>query len=225
MVLLFFILLVKVNPKLDHALVVSGMLGSIPCTRLVIDPNSSISMIDVHTARKGPIPIIKTPDLAFQLVNGETGPPIGETHSRQALNIQGIQVKLKMPVVDSNNSYDVLLGKDWLLKVDAVIHYNKHQCTISRKGKTALLQGQIYSEEEFELPQDMDTPTTIKMNSDEGQNDEETTQESPILQDKEAQDYLASLMGLDILENESIPPQLARFTGDGSPSRSQESRI
>src|SRR5205823_672967 len=55
------------NAKFSHAMVVKGFLGKIPCTRLVIDPGNSISMIDVNTARKGPIPITKDSDLSFQL--------------------------------------------------------------------------------------------------------------------------------------------------------------
>src|SRR4051812_6930994 len=43
--------------KFSHALVVSGHLGKIPCEHLVIDTGSSISMINIQTARKGPIPL------------------------------------------------------------------------------------------------------------------------------------------------------------------------
>jgi hypothetical protein len=65
--------------KLSHAMVVSGMLGKIPCERLVIDPGCSISMIDIRTARKGPIPIKKESQLTFHLANGVVEKPVGET--------------------------------------------------------------------------------------------------------------------------------------------------
>ncbi len=48
---------IPMNANLSHALVVKGKLGNIPCDRLVIDPGSSVSIIDIQTARKGPIPI------------------------------------------------------------------------------------------------------------------------------------------------------------------------
>ena len=68
-----------VGMKLSHALVVSGMLGEIPCERLIIDPGCSVSMIDVNTARKGPIPITRESKLTFHLANGEIEKPVGET--------------------------------------------------------------------------------------------------------------------------------------------------
>jgi hypothetical protein len=143
----------RVNPtietpleaKFSHAMTVSGMLGDIPCSRLVIDPGNSVSMIDVRTARKGPIPIIKGSKLTFQLANGEIGSPIGETKSRQVIDVEGVKVKLRMPVVESNDTYDVLLGRDWFHAVNAVAHYSQNRYKISCKGKEALLQGRLYT--------------------------------------------------------------------------------
>src|SRR4051812_31398661 len=184
--------------KFHHAMTVSGMLGDIPCNRLVIDPGNSISMIDVRTARKGPIPIVKESKLTFQLANGQFGSPIGETKSRQVLDIEGVRVKLRMPVVDSNDSYDVLLGRDWLHAVDAVAHYSKNQYSISRKGKSAVLQGRIYTQKEVELSYDSSTTEsesdvtdeTESSSSSEGSSSDERENES-------AQAFLATGIGLD----------------------------
>ena len=141
----------KSSAELSHALVVKGMLGDIPCTRLVIDPGSSFSMIDVRTARKGPIPIFRDSKLTLQLANGECSRPIGETVSRQRISVEGVVARLRMPVVDSQDAYDVLLSRDWLHTVDAVTHFGMSQYTISRKDKTAVLQGQIYSQKDVEV--------------------------------------------------------------------------
>ena len=138
---------IRVAPtsKFSHALVVSGHLGKIPCEQLVIDPGSSILMIDIQTACKGPLALNRNSCLSFHLANGEVAKPVGETIDRQTISIQGVEVSLKMPVVDSKDSYDILLGCDWLHAVNAVAHYAKNQYKISRDGKTAKLQGHIYT--------------------------------------------------------------------------------
>src|SRR3954469_4554530 len=183
----------KVNPlvniqtnldvKLSHAMVVSGMLGKIPCERLVIDPGCSVSMIDIRTARKGPIPIKKESQLTFHLANGEVEKPVGETLERQTIDVQGVKVKLRMPVVDSKDSYDVLLGRDWLHAVDAVARYSKNYYKISKDGKEAKLQGRIYTQKEVELAtsssESEDSSEDDESEDSEGEAEEESEGEAP----------------------------------------------
>ncbi|TMC14077.1 MAG: hypothetical protein E6J34_24045, partial [Chloroflexi bacterium] len=162
----------RVNPILNasaglsHALMVKGWVAGIPCDRLIIDPGNSVSMDDVNTPRKGPIPIVRESKLTFQLADGSMGAPVGETKSRQVINVEGVEVKLRMPVIDSQGTYDVLLGRDWLHAVDAVARYSKNQYKISRKGKSATLQGQLYTQKEVQLP--------ASSSSDEGEEAEES---------------------------------------------------
>jgi len=179
----------KVNPlvniqtnldvKLSHAMVVAGTLGKIPCERLVIDPGCSVSMIDVRTARKGPIPIKRESQLTFHLANGEIEKPVGETLERQTINVQGVKVKLRMPVVDSRDSYDVLLGRDWLHAVNAVAKYSKNLYKISKDGVEAKLQGHIYTQKEVELTTSSSESgeSSSESENDESEGEEETDDE------------------------------------------------
>jgi hypothetical protein len=201
--------------RLSHALVVSGMLGTIPCERLVIDPGASISMIDVATARKGPIPVKKDCRLKFQLANGKYDDPIGETKSRQTITIEGIEVRLRMPVVEANNSYDVLLSRDWLHAVNAVAHYKQNQYKISRKGREATLQGQIYTQREVELTNDSsDLETTNETSSEENDEEEkESVDESSETEDSGSdgevvQAYLTTCACLESFDLSPITPNL-----------------
>ena len=187
------ILTEDIDMKLSHALVVSGMLGKIPCERLVIDPGCSVSMIDVNTARKGPIPINKESKLTFHLANGEIEKPVGETLERQTINVQGVEVRLKMPVVDSRDSYDILLGRDWLHAVNAVAKYSENMYKISKNGVKAKLQGRIYTQKEVELAT---SSSESGESSTEEESDEEEADESSE-EDTELQAFRAMCIRLE----------------------------
>src|SRR3954463_8099348 len=75
-----------------------------------------------------------------------------------------------MPVVDSRDSYDILLGRDWLHAVNAVAKYSKNMYKISKDGVSAKLQGCIYTQKEVEL-------ATSSSESGEPSSDEESDAE------------------------------------------------
>ena len=138
--------------KLSHALIVAGKLGKTPCLKLVIDPGCSSSILDVNKAREAGIGIKKKSKLVIQLANGEFEPPIGETAFKETIDIGGVEVRLRMPVMDSKGSYDILLGRDWLHAVSAVGNYRMNQYVISKDGKEVTLAGRRYTTAEVELP-------------------------------------------------------------------------
>lgn len=198
------------SSKFSHALVVSGYLGKerIPCERLVIDPGCSISMIDVRTARKGPLELNRDSHLTFHLANGEIARPVGETKQRQVINVEGVEVSLKMPVVDSKDSYDILLGRDWLHAVNAVARYAKNQYKISRDGKHAKLQGRIYTQREVELASSStessssDSDSDSESNDDSDEEDEPESLKEPDTENEEepVEQFLAACVRLDDLD-------------------------
>ena len=105
-----------------------------------------------------------------------------------------------MPVVDSKNLYDILLGRDWLHAVNAVAHYAKNQYKISRDGKTAKLQGCIYTQREVELASSSSESdeTSDDEDSDSSRSDEE---EDKSEEDNETVDaFLAVCVRLDDLD-------------------------
>src|SRR4051794_4509997 len=83
-----------------------------------------------------------------------------------------------MPVMDLNNLYDVLLGHDWLHAVKAIAYYDKNQYMISWKGKSATLQGRLYTQRKVELPHDSDTTESTSSVSDDSNDDESDSSSS-----------------------------------------------
>ena len=67
-------------------------------------------ILDVQKAREAKIGIRTKSKLIIQLANGDYEKPIGETAEKELINIGGVEVGLRMPVMDSKNSYDILLG-------------------------------------------------------------------------------------------------------------------
>ena len=94
--------------------------------------------------------------LLIQLANGELEPPFGETAYKETIDVGGVKVKLRMPVMDSRGSYDILLGRDWLHMVSTIGNYRTNQYVISKDGKEVTLAGCEYTTVEVELPEDSD---------------------------------------------------------------------
>jgi hypothetical protein len=148
----------KTNPiittaNLSHALIVEGKLDKTLCRKLVIDPGCSISLLDVNKAREAGIGIRKKSRVRIELANGEIEVPIGETARKEPVNIGGVEVQLRMPVVDAKSSYDILLGRDWLHAVSAVGNYRRNSYIISKDGNEITLAGKTYDTTEVELPE------------------------------------------------------------------------
>ena len=146
----------RVNPvmassKLSHALVVPGTFAGIKCSKLVIDPGSSVSTVDVNLARKAGLGIKTKTKIVWELADGSKARPIGQTATKEKINIDGVEVSLYLLVAESNSTYDILLGRDWLFKVNAKGNYIKNTYTIEAGGKTAKLKGQVFQESEVTL--------------------------------------------------------------------------
>ena len=96
----------------------------------------------------------------------------------------GVKVALRMSVVDSKDSYDILLGRDWLHKVKAIGTYGENKYSIQAGGKTATLQGQKFSQNEVKLSdsssegEDSDSEDSSSDSDDESSDDEESEEES-----------------------------------------------
>ena len=107
----------KTNPiitttNLSHALIVEGKLDKTLYKKLVIDPGYSISLLDINKAREAGIGIRKKSRVRIELVNGEIEVLISKMVRKELVNIGGVEVQLRMLVVDVKSSYDILLGRD-----------------------------------------------------------------------------------------------------------------
>jgi deoxyuridine 5'-triphosphate nucleotidohydrolase len=70
---------------------------------------------------------------------------------KEDVEIKGLKVALRMPIVDSKNSYDILLGRDWLHLTKAIGDYEENSYVITVDGKKEKLQGQQYTKAEVTL--------------------------------------------------------------------------
>lgn len=179
----------KVNPlrvpsQLSHALTIAGVFAKkVNCERLVIDPGCSVSMLDVNLARKAKIGIKRKSKLIMQLADGGHTTPIGQTAEKELVDVQGVKVALRMPVVDSKNTYDILLGRDWLHQTKAVGTYDENAYVIQAGGKTVRLEGQRYTKAEVVLSDSSsegsstDESTETSDSSEEESSDEDDEEE------------------------------------------------
>src|SRR4051812_45056175 len=101
-----------------------------------------------------------------------------------------------MPVIDSQDSYDILLGRDWLHAVNAIANYAKNEYHISKDGKEAKLQGRIYTQEEVELGSSSDESDGYDSDTETEDDEEQGNPEPNDIVDQ----YLASCILLDDLD-------------------------
>lgn len=178
---------------LSHAMVVVGRLGSVKCEKLVIDPGSTTTILDIQKAREAGIGIKKGSKYLIQLANGDLEAPFGETAAKETITVKGVEAKLRMPVMDSKGSYDILLGRDWLHAVNAVGQYRKNEYSISNKGMEAVLVGKEFTTKEVELSseeetdEDSDDESSSSDEDDEEEEDEEEGEETLLAQSFRAQ--------------------------------------
>src|SRR5438874_2072906 len=74
--------------------------------------------------------------LVIQLADGSLMTPLGETAHRETIDVGGIKVKLRIPIVDAKGTYDLLLGRDWLKAVQAVGNYRHNTYTIESSSNS-----------------------------------------------------------------------------------------
>src|SRR5436305_5966679 len=196
---------------LSHAMVVSGCLGNVCCDNLVVDPGSTTTILDIKTAHKAHISIRKGLKYVIQMANSTHKSPFSKTAERETIIINGIEASLRMLVMDSKGSYNILLGRNWLHAVNAVGDYKKNQYTITNKGKQAILAGKVYTTREVELSsaaeESGDSEDELSEEEEEGEEEEEDEEEEektkndaedeePVL----AQSFRACVVSLDELD-------------------------
>lgn len=214
----------KLNPimlssKLSHALTIHGTFADVPCERLIIDPGCTVSMLDVNLARRAKIGIKKKTNIVIMLADGGTSRPIGQTANKEIINVRGLKVALRMPVVDSKNSYDILLGRDWLKQTKAIGDYSKNSYKIRVNGRTEKLQGRKYSKSEVVLTDSSsegssETTTSAESTSefsDESSSDE-TESESGSETDSEDEEGVAAFRA-EILQLDNFDVRPRRHEG------------
>ncbi len=69
--------------------------------------------------------------------------------ARQIINIQRIDIKLRIPMMDLHDSYDIFLKKGWFYVINAKIKYNKNQYKISQNKIKAKFQEYLYTQKKI----------------------------------------------------------------------------
>ena len=176
----------KASGKLSHALMVPGTFAGIKCNRLVIDPGSSVSTVDVNLARRAGLGIKTKSKIVWELADGSKARPIGQTATKEKINIDGVEVALYLLVAESNSTYDILLGRDWLHMVNAKGNYVKNTYTIEAGGKSAKLKGQVYQASEVTL-----SDSSAEETSSEEESSSESSEEASTSEDSESEEEVA----------------------------------
>ena len=100
-----------------------GTLAGKVISHVIIDPGSMQSLLDMDFALDNGIPYREGSTMMIGLANGSVEVPVGETHGGLPLNITGILVTMDFPIIRTNGAYSLLLGANWLRRVQATADY------------------------------------------------------------------------------------------------------
>lgn len=216
----------RVNPvsasaKLSHALMVPGTFAGIKCSRLVIDPGSSVSTVDVNLARKAGLGIKTKTKIVWELADGSKARPIGQTATKEKINIDGVEVALYLLVAESNSTYDILLGRDWLHLVNAKGNYVKNTYTIEAGGNSAKLKGQVYQASEVTLSDSSAEETSSEEESSSEDESEESSSESEESDESEEEVSVPAFLARGhLLDEFDVKPKASEVSkGKAQPSK------
>ena len=74
------------------------------------------------------------------LANGTIETPVGETVRQESIELGGVLVNMKLPVVKSHGAYGILLRRDWLRRVSVTANYRDMVYHIKADGKRATIK-------------------------------------------------------------------------------------
>ena len=100
-----------------------GTLAGKVISHVMIDPGSTQSLLDMHFALGNGILYREYSTMMIGLANGSVEVPVGETHGGLPLKIAGILVTMDFPFIHTNAAYSLLLGANWLRRIQATTDY------------------------------------------------------------------------------------------------------
>jgi len=120
---------------------------------IIVDSGAAGSIVSKSLLDKLGLRIPRKSSVVIINVNGQKTSPLGEVDDLP-LNIGGIDIPLSAVVTEAN-TYNAILGNDWLSKVGAQVNWKDSKLTFSWKGKEATVDvahqyGEELSEEEEE---------------------------------------------------------------------------
>lgn len=129
------------GPEKESALTEKQMLMQYKClirgvkAAVLLDTGAEGSVfLSTQFCKRNGIKVESTPDAEeIVLGNGSTTQVQGKT--KVSLHLQKYCAKLQCTVMDMPESFDMILGQDWMVAHDAVLHMAKGLCVINHKGK------------------------------------------------------------------------------------------
>ena len=100
-----------------------GTLTGKVISHIIIDPGSMQLLLDMDFALDNGIPYRESSTMMIGLANGSVEMPEGEIHRGLPLNITGILVTMDFPIIRINRAYSLLLGANWLRRIQATADY------------------------------------------------------------------------------------------------------
>ena len=117
-----------------------GTLAGKVISHVIIDPGSTQSLLDMDFALDNGIPYREGSTMMIGLANGSVEVPVGETHGGLPLNIAGILVTMDFPIIRTNGAYSLLLGANWLRRVQATTDYVTGEYSVETPSRRVFIR-------------------------------------------------------------------------------------
>ena len=116
-----------------------GYLDGKPIFNVIIDPGSTRSLLAQDFADQSRISYWRGVNFSIRLANGAVEKPVGMT-DEISVDIAGVVVKLKFPVINARGIYSLLLGSNWLQRVHATADYVRKEYRIESARRRIFLK-------------------------------------------------------------------------------------
>ena len=103
--------------------------GTAACTRVILDPGSTFSLLDEQFARKNRLHFDVPSRTILELANGTTVKPLGRTEELAA-SVEGVTRLISFSVMRAKGAYDAILGRDWLRLTNTVADFGDDVYTV-----------------------------------------------------------------------------------------------
>ena len=113
----------------------NGMLSRHRAIKIIIDPGATQVLLDQQTAVRNDIAYRLGSTMRIQLANGTIETLVGEIIRQKSIELGGVFVSMRLPIVKSHGVYSILLGRDWLMRVSTTANCKDMVYYLRAKGR------------------------------------------------------------------------------------------
>lgn len=106
--------------------------------KIIIDCGATRTLINRRTAEECGLQYHKGTTVSLEMADGSCRTPYGVTDEEE-VEVGGVVVRMRILVVEVDSSYQMLLGTDWMVKVDACGKWSTRTFKITHQGRWAVL--------------------------------------------------------------------------------------